>query len=74
MLKEQIGNCRAVALHQSLPCAKGGAPKGRRDCRRRKCEFALDLGENVTYYRTIPQSPPKGRRQPPLHKGALRER
>ena len=57
---------------QRLPCVKGaGCPKGRlRDCRGRMSEFALDLGEFGTAYRTIPPTS-LALGHLPLHKGGF---
>ena len=49
-----------VQKHPSLPCLKGGGPKGRRD--------SVALGRHAA---KAAISPSRLRRQPPLGKGAL---
>ena len=53
---DKLGFYEQLAPHPSLPCVKGGAPQGRRDCRSTKWEFAYISGKSVTFFRTIPQS------------------
>ena len=60
MSKKSVQLQGFINLHctQSLPCVRGGGPPngGSEGLRRASCEFALVFGENVTFYRTIPQS------------------